>query len=214
MATPHAASTVNRPIARITVAATQEYLPAVLAFLREASARAGLGPADVAALEHTVDEVAHNVIVHGFPGGHDDTFDVVLERRPGQIVVAVEDRGLPFDWSGLEAAAKSRPARLEQAGRVDEVHFTNLGRGGNRVESVKRLPFKHIDAYPGSEAPPAVQPLPPPASNQPVTLRLMTADDAIAVARCTYAAYGYDLPDAFLYIPDQVKEMVVGGFVE
>src|SRR5262245_29162315 len=212
MATSNAASTVNRPIARITVAANAEYLPAVLAFLREAAARAGLGSADVAALEHTVDEVAHNVIVHGFPAGHDGTFDVVLERRPGQIVVAVEDQGLPFDWSGLEAAAKSRPARSDQPGRVDEVRFQNLGRGGNRVEIVKRLPFKHIDAYPGSEAPPAVQPLPP--SDQPVTLRLMTADDAISVARCTYAVYGYSLPDDFLYFPDQMKEMLAGGLLE
>jgi len=121
---------------------------------------------------------------------------------------------LPFDWSGLEAAAKSRPARSEQPGRVDEVHFENLGRGGNRVEIIKRLPFKHIDAYPGSEAPPAAQPLPLPASNQPVTLRLMTADDAIAVARCTYAVYGYSLPDDFLYFPDQMKEMLAGGLLE
>jgi serine/threonine-protein kinase RsbW len=214
MATPNAASTVSRPIARITVAANPEFLPAVLAFLREAAAQAGLGSADVATLEHTVDEVAHNVIVHGFPSGHDGTFDVVLERRPGQIVVAVEDQGLPFDWSGLEAAAKSRPTRSEQSGRVDEVHFQNLGRGGNRVEIVKRLPFKHIDAYPGTEPPPAAKMSPPPVSNQPVTLRPMTADDAIAVARCTYAVYGYSLPDEFLYFPDRMKEMLAGGLLE
>src|SRR5262249_57699346 len=121
---------------------------------------------------------AQNVIVHGFPGGHDGTFDVVLERRPGQVVVAVEDQGLPFDWSGLEAAARSRPTRSEQPGRVDEVHFENLGRGGNRVEIIKRLPFKHIDAYPGSEGPPDVQTSPPPVSNQPVTIRVMTPHGA------------------------------------
>jgi anti-sigma regulatory factor (Ser/Thr protein kinase) len=213
MASANTASTVNRPIARITVAANPEYLPAVLAFVREAAARAGLESADVAALEHTVDEVAHNVIVHGFPGGHNGTFDVVLERRPGQVVVAVEDQGLPFDWSGLEAASKSRRTDPAHPGHVDEVHFQNLGRLGNRVEIVKRLPFKHIDAYPGTEAPPAAQPSPP-VSNRPVTLRPMTADDAIAVARCTYAVYGYSLPDEFLYFPDRMKEMLAGGLLE
>ena len=214
MAGQSATPTVDRSIARINVAADREYLPAVLAFLREAAARAGLLPADVAALERAVDEVANNVIAHGFPAGHDGTFDVVLARRPGHLVVAIEDQGLPFDWSALESATGSGPAGPSLTSFADQVHFQNLGRRGNRVEIVKRLPFKHIDAYPGSEAPPAVAPSPPPVSTQPVTLRPMTADDAIAVARCTYSVYGYSLPDEFLYFPERIKEMLAGGLLE
>jgi serine/threonine-protein kinase RsbW len=209
-----AAATVDRLIARIAVAADPEYLPAVLAFLREATTRLGLASADVAALERAVDEVAKNVIAHGFPAGRDGTFDVVLARRPGQLVVAVEDQGLPFDWIALESATGAGPAGPSLTAFADQVHFQNLGPRGNRVEIVKRLPFKHIDAYPGSEAPPATAPSPPSLSTEPVTLRPMTADDAIAVARCTYAVYGYTVPDEFLYFPDRLKEMLAGGLLE
>ena len=37
---------------------------------------------------------------------------------------------------------------------------------------------------------------------------LMTPDDAIAVARCTYAVYGYTLPDDYLYFPELMREML------
>ena len=42
----------------------------------------------------------------------------------------------------------------------------------------------------------------------------MTPDDAIAVARCTYAVYGYTLPDEYLYFPDRLCEMLDGGLLE
>jgi anti-sigma regulatory factor (Ser/Thr protein kinase)/GNAT superfamily N-acetyltransferase len=209
-----AAPTVARPIARISVAADPQYLPAALAFLREAATRLGLAQADVAPLERAVQEVATNVIAHGFLAGQAGTFDVVLSRRPGQLVVAVEDQGLPFDWSALESATGAGPAGPSLTGFADQVHFQSLGPGGNRVEIVKRLPFAHIDAFPASEAPAVAAPSPPPVSTQPVTLRAMTADDAIAVARCTYAVYGYTVPDEFLYFPDRVKEMLTGGLLE
>jgi anti-sigma regulatory factor (Ser/Thr protein kinase) len=215
MATESAASSIDRQVARISVAADREYLPAVLAFLREAVTRVGLGEADVSALERAVEEVATNVIVHGFPPGHAGAFDVVLARRPGHLVVAVEDQGLPFDWSALEAATGAGPAGPSLTSFADQVHFQNLGPRGNRVEIVKQLPFKHIDDYPGSEPPAAAAPAPlPPVSTQPVTLRAMTADDAIAVARCTYSVYGYTVPDEFLYFPDRIKEMLAGGLLE
>jgi serine/threonine-protein kinase RsbW len=47
-----------------------------------------------------------------------------------------------------------------------------------------------------------------------VTLRLMTPDDAVAVARCTYACYGYTVPDDYLYFPDHMREMLHGGLLE
>ena len=36
----------------------------------------------------------------------------------------------------------------------------------------------------------------------------MTPDDAIGVARCTYAVYGYSVPDEYLYFPDRMREML------
>ena len=42
----------------------------------------------------------------------------------------------------------------------------------------------------------------------------MIPDDAVAVARCTYAVYGYTVPDDYLYFPDHLKEMLEGGLLE
>src|SRR5262249_57720896 len=51
-------------------------------------------------------------------------------------------------------------------------------------------------------------------STEPVTVRAMTADDPVAVARCTYAVYGYSVPDEYLYVPDRMREMLAGGLLE
>jgi hypothetical protein len=38
----------------------------------------------------------------------------------------------------------------------------------------------------------------------------MTPDDAVAVARCTYAVYGYTLPNDYLYFPERLRELLAG----
>jgi len=206
-------STPDRQISRISLTAERHYLGAVLAFLREATARLGLPDADVAGLAEAVEEVCANIFEQGFGPGEPASFDVVLMRRPGHVVVAVEDQGLPFDFLSLEADKQSGLACPALARCADTVRFS-LGARGNRVEIAKRLPFDHIEAFiaTGKAAPVAA---PSTAiADAAVTLRLMTPDDAIAVARCTYAVYGYTLPDDYLYFPDRMREMLAGGLLE
>jgi anti-sigma regulatory factor (Ser/Thr protein kinase)/GNAT superfamily N-acetyltransferase len=210
----NAAPLADTPIARITVAAERQYLPAVLAFLRDASGRLGLPAPDVAGLERAVEEVCVNVLEHGFEPGQAASLDVTLLRRPGHIVVAVEDQGRPFDFAALEAGKNSGLAVPSLMAFADTVCFASLGRRGNRVEIGKRLPFDHIEAYIADGKAPKVTSPPPGPSTEPVTLRLMTPDDAVAVARCTYAVYGYTLPADYLYFPDRMREMLGGGLLE
>ena len=120
---------------------------------------------------------------------------------------AVEDRGRPFDFATLESG--DTPQIASEAGRL---RFLNLGSRGNRVEIAEPLPFPDIAAYIDAGRAAAVSTPPSEPSTAPVTLRLMTPDDAIAVARCTYAVYGYTLPDEYLYYPDRLREML--EFVE
>jgi len=197
----------EQQIARLTLAAEDRYVGPAVAFIREAAGPLGLAEPDVSGLARAVEEVALNVIRQAFEPGQGASFDIVVLRRPGRLVVAVEDRGLPFDFQALEAAEDPNAPLL--ATLADTVHFTNLGTGGNRVEIVKRLAFTAIDAYPASPLPPAVA-----ASVDPVTLRLMTPEDAVAVARCTYAVYGYTVPDDYLYFPDHLREMLESGLLE
>src|SRR5215470_14301520 len=209
----------ERQIARVNVAAERDYLRAVLAFVREATGRLGLGAPDVSGLERAVEVVCLNVVERGFAPGDRASFDVALLRRPGHLVVAVEDQGLPFDFMSLETSSESGAAAASLTGLADAVRFLNRGTRGNRVEIVKRLPFAHIEAYieGGQAAPLASSPSTASAASTPaapVTVRVMTADDAIAVARCTYAVYGYTLPDDYLYFPDRLREMLEGGLLE
>src|SRR5262245_23456224 len=91
----------ERQIARVTVTADRDTLPAVRAFLRELAAPLSLAPASLDRLAQSVEAVAGNVIDRGFPAGQAASLDVVFLRRPGQFVVAVEDRGRPFDFATL-----------------------------------------------------------------------------------------------------------------
>jgi serine/threonine-protein kinase RsbW len=205
---------VQQQIGRITLLADGEYLGAALSFIREAAGRLGLTSSDVTALVRAVEEVSLNVIEHAFEPGRPATFDIVLLRGPGEVVVAIEDRGLPFDWKLLEANPHSGLTVPSLTGFADAVRFSNLGPRGNRVEIVKRLPFTAIDAYPAIVKPGAVAPAAVDPRATPVTLRLMTPDDAVAVAQCTYAVYGYTVPDDYLYFPDHMCEMLHGGLLE
>src|SRR5215475_114672 len=185
-------------IARITLTAERDYLPSLLAFLRDVATRLGLASSDIAGLVHAAEDVCLNVIEHGFEPGQPATFDVAIVRRSGQLVLIVEDQGLPFDWSRLQSDESPVAASLTQG--VDAVRFLNLGSLGNRVEIVKHLPFDHIETYLArgkvSSAPASTE-----ASTATVTVRAMTPDDAVGVARCTYAVYGYSVPDDYLYVP-------------
>jgi serine/threonine-protein kinase RsbW len=204
-------SASERQIARLVLAAERDYLTAALAFLREASARLGLSAADISALARATEEVCLNVIENGFEPGQAASFDLVLMRRPGQLVLAVEDRGRPFDWSRIDpGAAVASPSVT--AG-TDAVRFVNLGTEGNRVEIVKHLPFDHIETYLAEGSAPSLS-TSTETSTAGVTVRSMTPDDAIGVARCTYAVYGYSVPDEYLYFPDRMREMLQGGLLE
>ena len=202
----------ERQIARITLGAERDALPALLAFLREVARRLGVLPPSAERLGRAVEEVCLNVIERGFAPGEGASFDVAVLRRPGQLVMVVEDRGLPFDFTSLETAAGLAVPSLAAA--ADGVRFFNLGSRGNRVEIVERLPFPDIETYIATGRAAAVAPASPDPSAVPVTLRLMTPDDAIGVARCTYAVYGYTLPDEYLYFPDRLREMLEGGLLE
>jgi anti-sigma regulatory factor (Ser/Thr protein kinase) len=201
----------DRPIARIGLLAKTEYVAPAVHFVRDVAGVAGLGAADVDALAEAVRLVATNVVLHGFDPGEEGAFDVVIRRLPGTVVVAVEDQGLPFDFRSLADASGSVLGQLARKGLIDSVHVANLGVHGNRVEIVKRLPAR--TARP-AEAPQPAGPPPAAPADTPLTIRMMTPEDAEAVARCTYRTYGYTAPDEKLYDPDHLRELLESGLYE
>src|SRR5262245_15091977 len=93
----------------------------------------GLASSDAGGLAGAVDEVASNVIRQAFEPGQRGSFDIALLRRPGQLVVAVEDQGLPFDYKDLEARGEPGLNTPALTAFADTVRFVNLGPRGNRV---------------------------------------------------------------------------------
>src|SRR2546422_5200185 len=120
-------SAAERQIARINVAAERDYLRAVLAFLREATGGLGLGTPEVSGLERAVETVCLNVVERGFGPGDRASFDVALLRRPGHLVVVVEDQGLPFDFVTLEAGSGAGLAGASLAGLPEARGFLDAG---------------------------------------------------------------------------------------
>jgi serine/threonine-protein kinase RsbW len=201
----------ERQIARLTIAASLEYLPAVMGFVRQVVSSFGLSDAEAGRLELVTEEACVNVIEHAFDPGEKGWYDIVILHRPGQVVVAVEDRGLPFDFRKLAGGEQSGLGMVLMKAFADEINFLNLGRQGKRVELAKNLPHKALDEYAPAETvvPGEVEPLP---SDTSVTYRLMTPAEATALARCIYRSYGYTYMET-IYYPEQVRELLEAGLM-
>ena len=89
-------------IARVTVPANAGFLLAVIDFVRHVTHQLGLRGAAAEHLDQVVEAVCRNVVEHAFGPDDDGRYDVHVLRRPGKVVVAVEDRGLPFDYARFQ----------------------------------------------------------------------------------------------------------------
>ncbi|MHB8084906.1 MAG: GNAT family N-acetyltransferase [Dehalococcoidia bacterium] len=200
-------------VARIKLAAKTEFLPAAITFVRDLSAMLGLADADTMRLELVVEEACMNVIEHAFEPGEQGSFDIVISRKPGQVVVAVEDSGLPFDFKKIDTDKESGLGTMLMKAFADEIRFLNLGRGGKRVELVKNLPYKDIDAYLTEAEKKSAPPTEPAQENIAITIRLMKPDDSVDLSRCVYRCYGYTYANGDVYFPDRVRELLESGLL-
>jgi len=203
----------EQQVARVTLAAKVEFLPAVASFVREISSKQGLTGNDIEQLELVTEEACMNVIEHAFDPGEQGYFDVVILRRPGQIVVAVEDQGLPFDFRKFEAEKESGLGIILMKAFADEIHFLNLGRRGKRVELIKNLPYKDVEAYISEEEKDRSLSLPPIPKDIAIAIRLMKPDDSVDLARCVYRCYGYTYANGDVYFPDRIREFLESGLM-
>lgn len=215
-------------IARLRVVASRHLLPAVLSFVRRAVEELGLNTTEQEKLCLLVEEASLNVIEHAFEPGERGAYDVVLEQRVGALVVAIEDRGLPFDSWLTNAELLTERSTLEgqdptgtthigfrlMRAFADEVHIHNLGKEGKRVELLMRLPIRSIEEILAEEyAQTASKPLEDIPVDVPISLRLLRPDtqDAVALSRCIYRSYGYSYISSFLYYPETILERIQSG---
>src|SRR3712207_4237757 len=138
-------SNLEKTVASVTVLAEPGFLPAVVGFVRRTTHQLGLTDTDAEHLGRAAETVCRNVIDHAFEPDEEGRYDVYVLRRPGQVVVAVEDQGLPFDYVPLqEGSAAVLPGTLRRS-FADETRFVNLGRRGNRDRKSTRLNSSHAN---------------------------------------------------------------------
>jgi anti-sigma regulatory factor (Ser/Thr protein kinase) len=206
-------NTAENQIIRLTLPAKLDFLPGATALVREVISKLGLEDKDSRKLELVVEEACVNVIQNAF---EDDkgNYDIAVLRRPGQIIVAVEDRGLPIDFKRLEEDSESGLGVVLMKAFADEVQFLNLGRQGKRVEIVKNLPEKDLDKYiREAAAAQAASPATISINESDITVRLMRPDETINLARCAYRCYGYTYASDHIYYPERSHEMVASGLM-
>jgi anti-sigma regulatory factor (Ser/Thr protein kinase) len=206
----------GKELARLRLCADPALLAATVHFVQETVASLGFSADDSLRLGLVVEEACLNVIKHAFEPGEEGSFEVSVERRPSQLVVAVEDQGLPFDAHAVAKGAHTGLGAVLMRAFADEVAFINLGRRGKRVELVKNLPSREVSELLTSEDRARAGGLieKAPAEIQPV-LRLMRAeeDEAVNLARCVYRSYGYSYISDLLYFPDMVLEHLRSGLM-
>jgi anti-sigma regulatory factor (Ser/Thr protein kinase)/GNAT superfamily N-acetyltransferase len=202
----------EQEVARITVVARLEFLPAVMRFVKETSLKLGLSAREGERLEIVVEEACLNVIEHAFDPEELGTYDVVILRRPGQIIISVEDRGLPFDFKEYEGKHESSLGIILMKAFADEVRFLNLGREGKRVELIKHLPYQDISAYVSADEKVLSASVPALPEDIPIMVRPTEPEDSVNLARCIYRCYGYTYISDYYY-PDRVKELLESGLL-
>ena len=203
-------ATPEESIARITVSADAGFLPPVIEFVKEMTRRLGLGDAEP--VDRAVELVCLNVIEHAFGSEEEGFFDIEVLRRPGQVVLAVEDQGLPFDYKRLQDGEDRSVLEILHRS-FDETRFVNLGRSGNRVELLKHLPLTDVrDHLSEEEHHRTVQAT---AAHEDIHLeiRMMHPEESFELSRCVYRSYGYSYDWDYIYYPEKIRELQEQGLM-
>ncbi len=148
------AGQMEMEIAPVILPATLDALSRLGQYVKDASEKAGLDRQAAYNLRLAVDEIATNIIVHGYEEAG-LTGDILVQGKlnDGEITIAVEDSGTPFD-----PLAKKLPTEEDLARPLEERPIGGLGiylvlkgvdkfayeRSGNRNRNIftmkRRLP--------------------------------------------------------------------------
>src|SRR4028118_1114945 len=182
---------VERLVVRLAVTADAELLPGGVDFVRQVAQRLGLKDKAAEKLDQAVETVCRNVIEHAFNPDEAGQYDIEILRRPGRVVVAVEDRGLPFDYARFQDSKDRVLPEMLHRSFADEIRFVNLGRGGNRVELVKHLPHADVREHVSEDEHREVLEAPAAPEEIPPEVRAMRPEESFELSRCVYRSYGY-----------------------
>jgi GNAT superfamily N-acetyltransferase len=185
-------------------------IPAVASAVREAGVCYGLSPGAADELREACQALFRHVVASYSGDAEQARFGVGIIRRPGRLVVQIDDHAAPYELAdsagrGPEAVIGAQAQLLAFVrARVDRFRYVYRGRGGNRVELVKRV-TRH---RPSGNGPPDAEPIDP---DQPVEVRPMVAGDAVGFVRNVYRSYGYTYNFDWAYHAEDVDQLLESG---
>jgi len=204
---------LEKTVASVTVLADTALLPAVVDFVKRTTHQLGLNDTDAEHLGQAVETVCRNVIDRAYESEEEGWYDVYVLRRPGRVVIAVEDRGLPFDYAPLQTGNETALSDMLHQSFADEIGFVNLGRRGNRVELIKHLPRSDVREHLSEDEHHRTARAPAVPEDTSLEIRMMRPEESFELSRCVYRSYGYSYDWDYVYYPDRIRELQESGLM-
>jgi len=208
------ASFPHGPFARTTVLAATSSLRPVQAWATAFARCFGMADDDLGRIELAVEEAFMSIVQSAFEEGETGEITVVLEQRPGQFVIAIEDHGLPLDLKHLEEheGVALNFVLLKQL--LDGFVFANRGKEGKRLELIKNIPAESVATAPVEQETGtcAGADMLPASLEQPL-FRMLEPQETLALAQLAYRSYGYTYISDFYY-PERIRERIEHGLME
>jgi serine phosphatase RsbU (regulator of sigma subunit)/putative methionine-R-sulfoxide reductase with GAF domain/anti-sigma regulatory factor (Ser/Thr protein kinase) len=124
-----------------------EQLDAIREFVGGAASEAGLDDREVYAVQLATDEACSNIIEHGYEGVSDGLVTCICEVLPGELIITLRDRGVPFDPTAIPQPDLTVPLDERKIGGLglflmqnlmNEVRYGKSPDGENELVLVKR----------------------------------------------------------------------------
>ncbi len=200
-------------IARLSILPEDRYLKALVDLVSDIAEANGISRKETSHLDKVLMDIFRNIVKYGFQDDTCHPIDVIVSKRLHTLVIALEDRGLPFDYENLEHGEDKRFKSYMSKGYADTVKFRSLGNRGNRTEIVKNLPSRDIreemDISEHHEHMKA-EPAPPDAE---FSIEVFNHKNVNDLVRLVYKCYGYTYANEFMYYPVQIEALLHGDLM-
>ena len=203
----------ERQIAHIRITPEKSHIKALIDMVTGIAVSNGMQTSAAERLDKVLADILENIVTHGFEGDTRKTVEVIIYRRLHSLVIAVEDKGLPFDYDKLEMGEEKRFKSYMSRHYADEVRFKSLGKGGNRTEIVKNLPYVDVrEVMDITEHHEHVK-LPEAPHDEKVGVAMLDTKGVHELVRLVFKCYGYTYANDFMYVPEQIESLLKSGLM-
>ncbi len=195
----------NTKIASLEILPEERYLDAIVDVVSDLASANGITKKDTKNLDKVLVEIFKNIVKYGFEEDTCKPILISIYKRLHSFVIAIEDKGLPFDYENLEHGEDKRFKSYLSKGYADQVHFYSLGNLGNRTEIVKNLPSSDIREEMDISEHHEHLKLEPVESDAEVKIDILDENKIHELVRLVYKCYGYTYANEFMYYPEQIE---------